>query len=91
MVVTSKTEITARLEFWRDALKALRKAYLALLDGEVKSYKLKDRELTMLDMPSLMKEIKEAEQRVDELGRWCRGIGNAKPPEFPGAVPASFF
>ena len=65
--MASKTEITARLEFWREALKALRKAYLALLDGEVKSYKLRDRELTMLDMPSLMKEIKEAEQKVDEL------------------------
>ena len=65
--MASKTEIAARLEFWREALKALRKAYLALLDGEVKSYRLKDRELTMLDMPSLMKELKEAEQKVDEL------------------------
>ena len=65
--MTSKTEINARLEFWREALKALRKAYLALLDGGVKSYTLKDRELTLLDMPSLLKEIKEAEQKVDEL------------------------
>ena len=65
--MASKTEITARLEFWREALKALRKAYLAQLDGEVKSYRLKDREHTMLDMPSLMKELKEAEQKVDEL------------------------
>nr|WP_290462658.1 hypothetical protein [Acutalibacter muris] len=74
--MTSKTEITARLEFWRDALKALRKAYLALL--EVKSYKLKDRELTMLDMPSLMKEIKEAEQRVDELEALASGGSRRK-------------
>ncbi|MEY8313261.1 hypothetical protein AALA61_15090 [Oscillospiraceae bacterium 42-9] len=75
--MTSKTEIAARLEFWRDALKALRKAYLALLDGEVKCYKLKDRELTMLDMPSLMKEIKEAEQKVDELEALASG-GNRR-------------
>ena len=75
--MTSKTEITARLEFWCNALKALRKAYLALLDGEVKSYKLKDRELTMLDMPSLMKEIKEAEQKVDELESLLAG-GNRR-------------
>ena len=79
--MASKTEIAARLEFWREALKALRKAYLALLDGEVKSYKLKDRELTMLDMPSLMKEIQEAERKVDELealasgGSRCKAVG----------------
>ena len=65
--MTNKTEISARLEFWRKALQALRKAYLSLLDGEVKSYKLGDRELTMLDMPGHMKEIKEAEQKVDEM------------------------
>lgn len=75
--MTSKTEIAVRLEFWRNALKALRKAYLTLLDGEVKSYKLKDRELTMLDMPSLMKEIKEAEQKVDELEALASG-GNRR-------------
>lgn len=71
--MTSKTEITARLGFWREALTALRKAYLALLDGGVKSYTLKDRELTMLDMPSLIKEIKEAEQKVDELEALASG------------------
>lgn len=76
--MASKTEITARLEFWRDALKALRKAYLALLDGGVKSYKLKDRELTMLDMPNLLKEIKEAEQKVDELEALAKGGSRRK-------------
>ncbi len=76
--MAGKTEISARLQFWREALKALRKAYLALLDGEVKSYKLKDRELTMLDMPSLMKEIKEAEQKVDELEAIASGGSRRK-------------
>ena len=76
--MAGKTEISARLQFWREALKALRKAYLALLDGEVKSYKLKDRELTMLDMPSLMKEIKEAEQKVDELEALASGGSRRK-------------
>lgn len=76
--MTSKMEIRARLEFWRSALKALREAYLALLDGGVKSYKLKDRELTMLDLPSLMKEIKEAEQKVDELESLLAGGGRRK-------------
>lgn len=71
-------EIRARLEFWKEALSALRKAYLALLDGGVKSYTLKDREVTMLDMPSLMKEIREAEQKVDELEALAGGGSRRK-------------
>lgn len=71
--MTDKVEIRARLDFWKESLAALREAYLALLDGEVKAYKLKDRELTMLDLPSLFKEIKEAGQRVDELEALASG------------------
>lgn len=76
--MASKTEISARLEFWKEALAALRKAYLALLDGGVKSYKLKDRELTRLDMPSLMKEIQEAERQVDSLEGQLKGGARRK-------------
>lgn len=76
--MTSKVEIRARLDFWKKSLEALRKAYLALLDGEVKSYKLKERELTMLDLPSLFKEIKEAEQKVDELETLASGGSRRK-------------
>lgn len=71
-------EIKVRLDFWRKALTALRRAYLALLDGQVKSYRLEDRELTMLDLPSLMKEIKEAERKVDELEAVLSGRGRRK-------------
>ena len=76
--MVNKVEIQARLDFWKESLTALRKAYLALLDGEVKGYKLKDRELTMLDLPSLFKEIKEAEQRVDELESLLAGGSRRK-------------
>lgn len=76
--MTSKVEIRARLDFWKKSLEALQEAYLALLDGEVKSYKLKDRELTMLDLPSLFKEIKEAEQKVDELEALASGGSRRK-------------
>ncbi len=76
--MVNKVEIQARLDFWKESLTALRKAYLALLDGEVKAYKLKDRELTMLDLPSLFKEIKEAEQRVDELESLLAGGSRRK-------------
>ena len=60
-------EIRARLEFWREALSKLRKAYLALVDGGVKSYTIDDRQLTRLDLGTLEKEIKAAEGHVDEL------------------------
>lgn len=76
--MADKVEIRARLDFWKGSLAALRKAYLALLDGEVKGYKLKDRELTMLDLPSLFKEIKEAEQKVDELESLLAGGSRRK-------------
>lgn len=62
-----KTEICARLEFWKNALSELRAAYLALVDGGVKSYTIDDRQLTRFDLPSLKDEIEEAEAKVDEL------------------------
>lgn len=62
-----RTEICARLEFWKNALSKLRAAYLALVDGGVKSYTIDDRQLTRFDLPSLKDEIEEAEAKVDEL------------------------
>lgn len=68
-----KTELKARLEFWRKALKNLRIAYLALLDGGVKKYTIDDRSLTRFDLPELKKEIEEAEAKVDELEALLNG------------------
>lgn len=63
----NKVELRARLVFWRSALERLREAYLTLLDGGVKSYKIGNEELTRLDLVSLQKRIEEAEKKVDEL------------------------
>ena len=63
----SKVEIRARLTFWRGSLKKLREAYLTLLDGGVKSYKIGNEELTRLDLVSLQKRMEETEKKVDEL------------------------
>lgn len=71
--MTDKTEIRARLEFRKSALTALRQAYLALLDGGVKSYTLENRQLTFLDLPSLRKAIEETEREVDELEALLEG------------------
>lgn len=71
--MVDKVEIRARLEFWREALKRLRKAYLVLLDGGAKSYKIGTEELTRLDLSSLAKRIEEAEGKVDELEALASG------------------
>lgn len=63
----NRAEIRERLEFWRAALKGLREAYLALLSGGVKSYKIGNEELTRLDLAALHRRIEEAEKKVDEL------------------------
>ncbi len=73
--MAGRTELRARLAFWQEALAKLRKAYLALLDGGVKSYRLDDMELTRLDLSSLNKRIEEAEAKVDELTALLEGQG----------------
>ncbi len=65
--MANAVELRARLDFWQEALKKLRKAYLALVDGGVKSYMIDDRQLTRFDLPALQKQIEEAEAKVDEL------------------------
>ena len=65
--MASAVELRARLDFWQTALKKLREAYLALVDGGVKSYMIDDRQLTRFDLPALEKQIEEAEAKVDEF------------------------
>lgn len=72
-----KTELRARLEFRKEALAQAWKAYIALLDGGVKSYTLRNRLLTNLDLPDLFKEIQEMEKKVDELETLLEG-GSAR-------------
>ena len=66
-------ELRARLDFWQKALEKLQVAYLKLLDGGVKSYRIDDRELTRFDLPKLQEEIKSAEKKVDELTTLLEG------------------
>lgn len=79
-----KTEIKARLDFRKKALDKLRKAYLALVDGGVKSYTIDDRQLTRLDLRSLKKEIDETEAEVDELTAL---LSQKKPRKAFGVIP----
>ena len=58
--MANAVELRARLDFWQKALEKLRTAYLKLLDGGVKSYRIDDRELTRFDLPKLQEEIEAA-------------------------------
>ena len=69
-----KVELRARLDFWQSALSKLRAAYLALVDGGVKSYVIDDRK----------DEIEDAEQKVDEL---LAELNGRKPRKAFGIVP----
>lgn len=71
--MANTTELRARLEFWKSALEKLREAYLTLLDGGVKSYKIGNEELTRLDLVSLQKRIDETEKKVDALEALLNG------------------
>ena len=74
----------AWLDFWQSALSKLRAAYLALVDGGVKSYVIDDRELTRFDLPDLKDEIEDAEKKVDEL---LAELNGRKPRKAFGIVP----
>lgn len=82
--MASAVELRARLDFWQEALKKLRAAYLALVDGGVKSYMIDDRQLTRFDLPALEKQIEEAEAKVDELDDLLNG---QRPRRAFGVIP----
>ena len=65
--MANTVELRARLDFWKKSLEKLQTAYLYLLDGGVKSYRIGNRELTHFDLPKLQDEIKVAEKKIDEL------------------------
>lgn len=77
-------DVKIRLNFWRSAYEKLTEAYTALVDGRVKSYTIKDRQLTRFDLPSLKDEIKEAEQKIDELTAM---LNSQKPRKAFGVIP----
>ncbi len=78
------TELKARIAFKKEALTKLRKAYLALIDGRVKSYSIDDRTLTRFDLNVLKDEIDEMEKELDELEALLSG---KRPRKAFGIVP----
>ena len=79
-----RTELKARIAFKKSALEKLRAAYLALIDGRVKSYSIDDRSLTRFDLDTLKDEIDEMEHELDELEALLAG---KRPRKAFGIVP----
>lgn len=65
--MASRSELTARLKFHKDALEAAQDAYIALLKGQVQSYAIGSRNLTKFDLPKLRDEITHHQKEVDGL------------------------
>lgn len=82
--MATRDEIVERLAYWRKQLKKLMDAYMALVEGQVKSYEIDDRSLTKLDLPSLKKAINDAEAKVDQYENLLSG---RKPRKIMAIVP----
>ena len=76
--------IIERLNYWKETLTKLMDAYVALIDGGVKSYSIDDRELTKFDLPSLEKRISNAEEKV---GQYEALLTGKRPRKAFGVVP----
>ena len=82
--MATREELQQRLEYWKTTLGKLMDAYLALVEGQVKSYEIDDRQLTRLDLPSLKKAINDAEGTVDQYEDL---LGGKKPRKIVAVVP----
>ena len=80
----TKETVEKYLEKWKGQLDRLMDAYIALVEGGVKSYKIDDRELTRFDIPTLRKAIDEAEKKIDVLEAELEGM---KPRKAFGVLP----
>ena len=82
--MAKREDLQQRLTYYRNLLEKLQDAYLALVEGQVKSYEIDDRSLTRLDLPSLKKAINDAEAKVDQYEDLLNG---KKPRKIVAVVP----
>ena len=68
-----KVTLKARLAVHTAAYEKICAAYLALLEGGVKSYTIDDRSLTRFDLPDLREQMLEEEKVIDELNGLLAG------------------
>ena len=73
MTMASREIIQKRLTYWESVYEKLQEAYLALVEGGVKSYTINDRSITKFDIPNLLEQIEEVERKIDELTSMLEG------------------
>lgn len=76
--MASREDLKRRLEFRQAALDSARSAYIALLNGQVKSYAIGSRNLTKFDLPQLEETIRKLEKEIDSLTAQLKGGGRRK-------------
>ena len=76
--MASREDLKRRLEFRIASLDAARSAYIALLNGQVKSYAIGSRNLTKFDLPQLEETIRKLEKEIDGLNAQLNGGGRRK-------------
>ena len=79
--------IRERIAFWEDVLEKTQQAYIALLEGQVKSYTIDDRSVTRLDLPRLEKAMEHAEEMIDQLEA---ALEDRRPRKAVAVVPRDF-
>lgn len=82
--MASREIIRERLTYWEGVYEKLQTAYLALVEGGVKSYTIEDRSVTKFDAPNLLKEMEQIEQKIDELTAALEG---KRPRKAFGIIP----
>ncbi len=82
--MADRTIIRQRLSFWEGVHEKLQGAYIALVEGGVKSYTIDDRQLTRFDIPDLLDQIEKCEEKIDELTAALEG---KRPRKAFGIIP----
>lgn len=74
-MATTKTRkvIVERLNFWQEVYEKYQKAYIALIEGGVKSYTVDDRSLSRFDLGEISRRMEEAEEKIDEYAALLDG------------------
>lgn len=62
-----KEIVKERLAFKKEAYAKLMDAYLALIDGGVKSYTIDNRQLSKFDLAEIKRELESLEEQIDAL------------------------
>lgn len=73
-----KEIIMQRLAYWKSTYEKLQAAYVALIEGGVKSYMIDDRQLSRWDLPEVEELMEKAEAKISEYENLLAGRSRRK-------------